>query len=163
MKDIIIFEDYDNINWFNNFKNTEINIIKEQFLNFPEKKYINLAIFQFDLFEYNDCEDYHYIINKLTHNVINRYPQFKIEKINCLKKNKLELVVNGKKYKKAFRINGSRFDVETLLDFLNTILIKNKIEEQFYLLSTSSDIQYPILITPSLLDLAKIKGIVAVG
>lgn len=162
MKNKITFDDYDNINWFNNFNDSEINIIKEQFLNFPEKKYINLSIFQFDLFEYNGCEDYHFIINKLIHKVINRYFKFKIENINCLKKNKIELMVEGKKYKKAFRVNGSRFDIETVLDFLNMILIKNKIEEQFYLLSSSSDIQYPILITPSLLDLAKTKGLISV-
>jgi hypothetical protein len=162
MKKVIEFKDFLNIDWFNNFTKKDIIIIKEQFLNFPEKQYLNLAIFQFDLFEYNNCEDYQYIINRLFHKVINRYPDFKINNVNCLKKNKLEVIIKDKKYKKAFRVNGSRFDIETLFEFLNSILLKNNIHERFFLLHTLSDIQYPILASPSLIERAKELGIIAI-
>jgi hypothetical protein len=162
MKKIINFEDFNLINWFNSFTEIEIKTIKDRFLNFPEDKYINLYSFQFDLFEYSDCDDYHYLVNKLLKVVLNRYPDFEVEMVTCLKKNKIELLVKGKKYKKAFRVNGSRFDIENLLDFLNGILNVNNIEENFYLLDSSSDIQYPILIKPELLELAKEKALIAV-
>ena len=78
-----------------------------------------------------------------------------------MKKNKIEIIVKGKKHKKAFRVNGSRFDIESLLDFLNKILSLNNIEEKFFLLDSKSDIIYPILILPSLLEQAKVNGIIA--
>ena len=162
MKEIIKFEDFLDINWFKNLQNKDVITIKEQFLNFPERKYLNLAVFQFDLFEYNDCEDYHYIVNKLFHKVINKYPDFQIENINCLKRNKIEIIIKGKKYKKSFRVNGSRFDTDALLDFLNSILFKNGIKEQFYLLSSSSDIKYPVLASSDLIEKAKSLELIAV-
>jgi len=162
MKELITFEDFNNINWFNKYRINEINTIKDLFLKFPENNFINLAIFQFDLFEYEDCDDYHYIINKLMNKVINRYPDFKIDKVNCLKKNKIELIINAKKNKKAFRVNGSRFDIEAVIDFLNSILSKSNIEERFYLLDSPGDIKYPILTTPQLIEKAKMNNLIAI-
>jgi len=162
MKTMISFNDFDSIKWFNSFTKTEILTIKSKFESFPEDKYINIATLQFDLFEYEGCDDYHFLVNKLINKVTNRFPSFNIDSFICLKKNKIELVVNAKKFKKAFRVNGSRFDIESLIDFLNDMLMKNNIEEQFYLLDSSSDIFYPILISPKLLEEAKNNEIIAV-
>ena len=157
-----IYEIFEEISWFKTFTKQEKKIIKEQFYNFPDKKYLNLSTFQFDLYEYKECEDYQFLINRLFNKVVNRYENFKYEGITCLKKNKLELFVNGKKHKKSFRVNGSRFDIENLLDFLNDILKKNNIPENFFLLDSGSDIQYPILIAPDILEEAKKRNIVSV-
>jgi len=162
MKDSIIFEDFNSINWFNNFTEKEVFTIKNRFKNFPEDKFINLSTLQFDLFEYEDCDDYHFLVNQLTTKVSNRFTDFKIDTVNCLKKNKIELIVNSKKYKKAFRVNGSRFDIEALIDFLNKLLNANNIEERFYLLNSGSDILYPVLISPEILEKAKIAKIISV-
>jgi len=161
MKDNINIKDFSKLNWFNNFTKNEVSIIESKFNNFPEDKFINLATLQFDLYEYNECDDYHFLVNKLINKVTNRYSDFYIDEFTCLKKNKIEIIVKGKKHKKAFRVNGSRFDIESLLDFLNKILSLNNIEEKFFLLDSKSDIIYPILILPSLLEQAKVNGIIA--
>jgi len=161
MKATINFNDFNTINWFNNFTKTEVLTIKSRFESFPEDKYINISTLQFDLYEYEDCDDYQFLVNKLINKVTNRYSDFYIDEFTCLKKNKIEIIVKGKKHKKAFRVNGSRFDIESLLDFLNKILSLNNIEEKFFLLDSKSDIIYPILILPSLLEQAKVNGIIA--
>jgi len=161
MKENINIKDFKNIKWFNKFTKNELSIIESKFINFPEDKFINLATLQFDLFEYNECDDYHFLVNKLINKVTNRYSEFYIDEFECLKRNKIQITINGKKHKKAFRVNGSRFDIENLLDFLNKILSLNNIEERFFLLDSKSDIIYPILISPDLLEQAKVNGLIA--
>jgi len=141
-----LFEQFNSLGWFKEEK--YIDKIKALFDNFPEKKFLNLSVFQFDAFEFNECSDYQYLINRFG-NFSNL--EFKVE---CIKKNKIELIYNGKKYKKSFRINGSRFDTDSLIDFLNNKVLKNS-TKKFFMLDSPSHLEYPIWADPQLVEKAK--------
>ena len=147
-----LFEKFKELGFFKN--RLHINKIMAQFENFPDKKYLNLSIFQIDLFEFKECDDYRYLINRLGY--ISGL-EFKVE---CIKSNKIELFYNNKKYKKSFRVNGSRFDTDNLLDFLNNKVLKGN-DNKFFLLAGDSHILYPIYEDKKLVEKAKELSIIA--